>query len=341
MRVGILFGGKSFEHDISIVSANVVYHGLKDKYEVYLLYIDKEGNFLNPKKLDILEMANGKKYKKFSFVKGGIKTNKLQRIDVIISTMHGLNGEDGLASIIANLYDIPYVGSNHISSGLLLDKHFTYAILRNLKIKTINTKFYIDNKIDDNLKLPLIIKPARLGSSIGISKISDLNEFSDKAVKAFTFDNKIIVQPFIENFREYNQAAYLYKGEVIVSNVEEVFKSEDILSFDDKYLSTKIKKDHAFITDCELVEKITEITKKIYTSFELSGIVRIDYMVVGDEVLVNEINTTPGSLAYYLFDDDILALLEKQIHTALLNHQNKKDTSFKSSVLYQKYNYKK
>ena len=252
VRIGILFGGKSFEHDISIVSANVVYHGLKDKYEVYLLYIDKEGNFLNPKKLDILEMANDKKYKKFSFVKGGIKTNKLQRIDVIISTMHGLNGEDGLASIIANLYDIPYVGSNHISSGLLLDKHFTYAILRNLKIKTINTKFYIDNKIDDNLKLPLIIKPARLGSSIGISKISDINEFSDKAVKAFKFDNKIIVQPFIENFREYNQAAYLYKGEVIVSNVEEVFKSEDILSFDDKYLSTKIKKNHAFITDCEL-----------------------------------------------------------------------------------------
>ena len=341
MRIGILFGGKSFEHDISIISANIIYHGLKDKYDVSLLYIDKNGNFYNPKKIDIIELANDKKYKKFAFVKCGIKTLKYQKIDVIISVMHGVNGEDGMASMIANLYEIPYVGSNNISSGLLLDKHFTYALLRNLKIKTISTKFYTNNTLDNTLKLPVIIKPARLGSSIGISKVNDINQLEEKVNQALKFDSKIIVQPFIENFREYNQAAYLYKGDVFVSNVEEVFKSEDILSFDDKYLSSKVKKNHAFVTEKEIVEKVTTLTKKIYSNLELSGIVRIDYMEYGGEVYVNEINTTPGSLAYYLFNEDILSLLEKQIYTALLNFQNKKETIFKSSVLYQKYNYKK
>ena len=341
MRIGILFGGKSFEHDISIISANIIYHGIKDKYDVSLLYIDKNGNFYNPKKIDIIELANDKKYKKFAFVKGGIKTLKYQKIDVIISVMHGVNGEDGMASMIANLYEIPYVGSNNISSGLLLDKHFTYALLRNLKIKTISTKFYTNNTLDNTLKLPVIIKPARLGSSIGISKVNDIDKLEEKVNQALKFDSKIIIQPFIENFREYNQAAYLYKGDVFVSNVEEVFKSEDILSFDDKYLSSKVKKNHAFVTEEEIVEKVTTLTKKIYSNLELSGIVRIDYMECGGEVYVNEINTTPGSLAYYLFNEDILSLLEKQIYTALLNFQNKKETIFKSSVLYQKYNYKK
>ena len=341
MRIGILFGGRSFEHDISIISANIIYHALKEKYEVCLMYIDRNGNLCNPKKIDILEIASGKKYKSFSFCKCGIRTPKYRKIDTIISTMHGLNGEDGLASVIANLYDIPYVGSNHISSGLLLDKHFTYALLRDLDIKTIDTKSYINNIVFDEPKFPLIIKPARLGSSIGISKVLDNNQMIESLTDALRFDNKIVVQPFIENFKEYNQAAYLYKGEVVVSNVEEVFKSEDILSFDDKYISSKVKKNHAFIMDDELISKISTITKKIYTNFELSGIVRVDYMVVGDEVIVNEINTTPGSLAYYLFNEEILSLLEKQIHTALLNFQNRKETTFVSSVLYQKYNYKK
>ena len=341
MRIGILFGGRSFEHDISIISANIIYHALKEKYDVCLMYIDKNGNFCNPKKIDVLEIASGKKYKSFSLCKGGIKTPRYKKIDTIISTMHGLNGEDGVASVIANLYDIPYVGSNHISSGLLLDKHFTYALLRDFDIKTIDTKSYINNIVNDEQKFPLIIKPARLGSSIGISKVLDNNQMIESLTDALRFDNKIVVQPFIENFKEYNQAAYLYKGEVVVSNVEEVFKSEDILSFDDKYLSSKVKKNHAFITDNELILKISNITKKIYTNFELSGIVRVDYMLIGEEVIVNEINTTPGSLAYYLFNEEILPLLEKQIHTALLNFQNRKETTFESSVLYQKYNYKK
>ena len=342
MRVGLLFGGKSFEHDISIISANVIYHSLIEKYDVFLMYIDSGGNFKNPKKIDILDLAKGKKYNSFTFCNGGVKCfGRFKKIDVIISVMHGINGEDGTATIISNLYNIPYVGSNHISSGALLDKHFTYALLRDLGIKTIDTKFLLENQKYEHADYPIIVKPARLGSSIGITKINDNTQLDIDIMNAFKFDNKIVIQPFIKEFKEYNQAAYLYNGNIYLSNIEEVFKTAEILSFDDKYLTTKIKKNHVFIVDEKLVKDISEITKKIYINLELSGIVRIDYMVVDKEVLVNEINTTPGSLAYYLFEEDIELLLDRQIHTALLKHQNKKDTTFKSSVLYQKYNYKK
>ena len=342
MRIGLLFGGKSFEHDISIISANVIYRSLIEKYDVFLMYIDRNGEFRSPKKIDVLELANGKKYKNFTFCKGGVKyLSKFKKIDVIISVMHGVNGEDGTATTLSNLFNIPYVGSNHISSGALLDKHFTYALLRDLDVKTIDTISLLDTQEYKCEEFPIIVKPARLGSSIGISKISNKEELNSSVMQAFKFDSKIIFQPFIKEFKEYNQAAYIYNGNIYLSNVEEVFKTEDILSFDDKYLSSKVKKDHSFVLDEILIDKISEITKKIYTNLELGGIVRIDYMLADGEVLVNEINTTPGSLAYYLFDEDITTLLERQIHTALLNFQNKKETTFESSVLYQKYNYKK
>ena len=173
MRVGLLFGGKSFEHDISIISANVIYQGLIEKHEVFLMYIDRNGDFRNPKKINILELASGKKYRSFSFCKGGVKyLSRFRKIDVIISVMHGINGEDGTATVISNLFNIPYVGSNHISSGMLLDKHFTYALLREMDIRTIDTKFLLNDQKYETDKYPVIIKPARLGSSIGISKVS-------------------------------------------------------------------------------------------------------------------------------------------------------------------------
>ena len=342
MRIGLLFGGKSFEHDISIITSNVVYHALKEKHEVHLLYIDKKGDFKKPSKLVIENFVNEQKFHSFNFVKNGIKIGcKYIKLDVIIGAMHGLNGEDGLSASIADLYDIPYVGCNRITSGVLMDKYFTYAILRINGIETIHTNYYLSN---DNIfvrKYPVIVKPARLGSSIGISKVNNNDEFLTKINKAFMFDNKIIIQPFIERFKEYNQAAYFFNGDIVVSKVEEVFKSSEILSFDDKYITTKTGAKHSFVFDGDIIDKISGVTKKIYNLFEMSGIVRIDYMLIGDRLYVNEINTTPGSLSFYLFDDEILVLLEKQIHTALLKYQNRNDNVFKSSVLNQKYSYKK
>lgn len=342
MNIGILFGGKSYEHDISIITANIIYHALKDKHEVLLLYITKDGNFEQPKKMNINDFASDKKYRKFLFAKGGIKVGcKYKDVDVLITTMHGINGEDGLASIICNLYNIPFVGSNHISSGLLMDKYLTYAVLRSNCINTIHTKYFLKNdKININ-DFPVIVKPARLGSSIGISKITSYDDLERKCKEAFLYDDKIIIQPFIEEFREFNQAAYFTDGNIIVSNVEEVFKSLDILSFEDKYVSSKVGKGHAFVFDEKIIARISEITKKIYSLFELSGIVRIDYIFKDNIIFVNEINTTPGSLAFYLFEEKLEFLLKKLIANSLLEFQNKKDPIFKSSILNQNHLYKK
>ena len=237
MNIGLIFGGKSFEHDISIITANLAYHALKEEHTVHLLYIDREGNFKYIKKLNVEDFINeNKKFSKFSFAKNGImyKCKKIM-LDVIISAMHGTNGEDGVSSVIANLYNIPFVGSNHISSGVLLDKYFSYAVLCSNGIRTIDTEFrYRNDKVDFD-KYPLIIKPSRLGSSIGIYKANDENELIINLNKAFMFDNKVVIQPFIKEFKEYNQAVYINCGKLVFSNVEEVFKSDNILSFDDKY----------------------------------------------------------------------------------------------------------
>ena len=342
MNIGIIFGGKSFEHDISIITTNVIYHALKEKYNIFLLYINRKGDFKIAKQMVVSDFIDETKLKDFAFIKNGIKYGfKNIKLDLIINAMHGINGEDGLASVVANLYDIPFLGSNHISSGLLMDKHFSYAVLRSSGIKVLKTKYLlVDNENPVLYEFPLIIKPARLGSSIGINVVEDEKCFKEICLNSFTYDSKLVVQPFISSFRELNQAAYFYNNEIFLSNVEEVFKTKEFLSFEDKYIESKIEKNKHFLTDKSLIEKISLITKKVYKLFELSGVIRIDYMLVDNELYVNEINTTPGSLAYYLFDDSY-EFYDRIIYQALKNYQNKRKTNFVSSVLSQKNMYKK
>ena len=291
--------------------------------------------------MDIGNFKSNQKFNEFNFTcKGIFYRHRKIRLDVIVNSMHGINGEDGFADVIAKLFDIPFVGSGAIQSAVLMDKHYTYALLKNNNIATIPTKFIFK---DDEIKIneyPVIVKPARLGSSIGIKKISNADELA-VINEAFTFDDKVVVQPFITDFKEYNQSAYMYQGEVILSNVEEVYHHDQFLSFEDKYTNVKVGKKHSFISDEKLLNKISLITKKVYKLFELSGVVRVDFIEKNGKILLNEINTIPGSYAYYLFDTDISILLDRLIYEALKNHQNKRNTVFLSSVLDLEYNYKK
>ena len=341
MKVGILFGGKSFEHDISIITCSIIYHSLKEKHDIYLIYLDKDGMIRFSKDMDLENFKNYLKLRKINFIYKGISFKyKKIKLDVIINAMHGINGEDGLAHSISKIYDIPFVGSNNISSAVLMDKYFTYALLKSNNIKTIPTKFVFK---DDELLIedfPVIVKPARLGSSIGIKVINNKEELSGLK-DAFLFDDKVVVQPFFTDFREFNQAAYLYKGDIILSNVEEVFHKSEYLSFEDKYTDSKVNRKHILAIDKKLIERISDITKKVYKIFELSGVIRVDYMMVNGRILLNEINTTPGSFAYYLFETEISELLSRLIYEGLKVYQNQKKTVFESSVLDQDYNYKK
>ena len=333
MRVGILFGGNSFEHDVSTISANIVSRYLQERHELFLIYVDYENELFLIK--DLKNENFFKKSKAISFVKGGIKKGlRKQKIDVLISVMHGANGEDGFACSLANFYQIPYVGSNHISAGLLMDKYYTYCVLNDNNYPVLKSELMIsDKEINHQLTYPIIIKPATLGSSIGIEVAKDDNDLKTKISSAFEYDNRVLLQEYITNFREFNQAAYVYNGEVILSRIEEVFKNDDILSFNDKYLGVKITHKHHYLEDENLVNKINNFTKGVYELFDLSGVVRVDYILKEDKLYINEINTTPGSLAYYLFEGETNSYFSNLIYEALINFQNRKYLHFESDIL--------
>ena len=340
INIGILFGGRSYEHDISIISASSVYYALKDFHNIYPLYINKEGSLCITKEIDTKSFVNEKKFRHFEFINKGIKISyKKIKLDVIISCMHGINGEDGLAYSISNLYNIAYVGSPLIPSALCIDKYYTHLVLKNNQIKSLSSKCVFKKNGINNLSYPVIFKPARLGSSIGVIVIKNDEDLKNLLPKVFYYDDKVVIQKYYENFREYNQAIYRGKNGLVLSKVEEVIKGDEILSFDDKYIEKSSNK--LFIDDEKIINKISEISKKIYEILELEGIVRIDYMHIDGEIYVNEINTTPGSLAYYLFNDSFINILEDLIYVAIRNKLNEKDTTFDSSILSLDYHYKK
>ena len=341
MKIGLLFGGDSYEHDISIITASVIYEKLKNDFELILLYISKDKKFISPKKILVKEFIKSNFKREFKFISGGVKIGCVNHeLTAIISLMHGENGEDGLGSILANLYDIPFVGTNNISGGLLLDKYFTYAILRQNNINILESNFYYKKDKLQESDYPIIAKPARLGSSIGINVINSIDELY-KVKNCFLYDEKIIIQKYLQSFTEYNQAAYKYNDEIFLSEIEEVKKSDEILSFTDKYSEAKVVKKHKFITDKKIIDEISEITKKVYKLFNLSGIIRIDYLLYEDIIYVNEVNTTPGSLSYYLFKENFTDIVRKLIKEALINKQKQNSKIYYSDVLTINYSYKK
>lgn len=333
MRVGILFGGNSYEHDVSIISAKIINKYLTKKYQVSLLFLNFENQlFLIKRLIDENFLA---KSKRISFVNGGIKNGlRMQKIDVLISVMHGANGEDGLAYSLANFYNIPYVGTNAISSGILMDKYYSYCVFKQNNYKVLSSKIVkMGESLNKKVHFPVIIKPITLGSSIGIDVVHDRDDFKSKIMNAFKYDKRLLVQKYVTDFREFNQAAFIKGGKVVLSKIEEVFKHDEILSFNDKYLGAKMENKHHFINDEILVDEISKLTESLYHLFDLSGVVRFDYMLTDDGLFINEINTTPGSLAYYLFDLSPEDLFDALIYEALYNYQNKHKLCFKSDIL--------
>lgn len=343
LNVCVIFGGKSTEHDISIISGIQVYNALdKSKYNAFVIYIDKENKAYMGKNLHLL-----KTYKKENIYKHTKKVSLINefdhvyikqkrkkiKIDCFIPVVHGEGVEDGTLSAILDFVGATYITSNITSSSIAQDKIFTKDILRKyhiitpryLWVKQGDSSNNICENIKTKLKFPLIIKPARLGSSIGIEVVNNEAELIDKINKAFMYSNRLIVEEKIENFKEYNCAAFIFKNKIYTSCIEEVLSSNPYLTFEDKYISGKAKQEEqnriipASIPKA-LEEKIKNLTKIIYQVLDFRGVIRIDFMYdVKKELLYfNEVNTIPGSFAYYLFDkcdisfDKMLDMLIKE-----------------------------
>ncbi len=295
MRLGIIFGGASYEHEISIITAYQVKKKIEREYEIHLVFVDLKGQFFNADrmKLSDFKLGNTKKLKK-------LKLEKL-KLDVIVGAMHGENGEDGLASAFARIHGIRYLGCDMLAGALSIDKYRSYLYLAKNGIKMVKTVLYTYDDFLKNKKVPFtpcIIKPIYGGSSIGIQIAMSHEELSSKLAEAFGFTKEVILEPYYEALEEFNLAL----NETTLSNLEKINKKDEIFSFENKY-SDSFKVIHQSIIEHEKYDEFSKIARKVYQLIHASGIIRIDFFLINDVIYVNEINTTPGALSMYLFTD--------------------------------------
>lgn len=311
MNITILFGGSSFEHEISIVSAITMKKVLKKSTLTYIFVSqDREFYLIDTEKINSKIFSSGeyKKAKKLTLKKGaffidGMFGSKAVVSDVTLNLIHGRDGEDGKIASMMEFYDIPFISPRMEASALSYNKLYTKFLAQSLGVKTVAYEYLCKN---DERKItmpyPVIVKPVRLGSSIGVSIVRDVSELDYALDVAFEFDTDVIVEPFIEGVKEFNQAGS-FTNTWELSIVEEPQK-EVFLDFEKKYMdfSRDSQVSAADISD-DLKAKIQESFKKIYNPLFKGSIIRCDFFVVDDEVLLNEINPIPGSMANYLFED--------------------------------------
>ena len=357
INIGVIIGGCSVESEISLISGSQAYLNIDNtKYNKIMFYLDKNNKLYTGKCLENIETFKTNKFtdlKEVALININnqvyyyllTKPKKLYPVDIFIPVVHGYGVEDGTIAGYLDMYKATYTSSSLISSSTIQDKTITKTVLDKYKIDNVKYQILLSEQDEVTLELPLIIKPAYLGSSIGISIAKTKEELHDAINEAFKYSNKVLVEKYIKNFKEYNCAVIKNKDEYISSSIEEVLHTKDILSFVDKYednnkmSSSTNRIVPANISD-ELNKKIKDLSIYIYKIFNLNGVVRLDYLydIEEDILYVNEINNIPGSLSYYLFEPlniSFTKLLDILIYNAIYE-KHKKDqliTVFKSNVL--------
>ena len=317
----ILFGGSSFEHEISIVSAITLKDKIK-KHNLKFVFVDANRDFylIDKENMKSKYFAHGE-YKKatkleitkngFKYQKGFLKKNYYVNFDVTINLIHGRDGEDGKIPGILEFFDIKTITPNVEASVLSYNKVLTkdFAKLRGVEV----IDYEIITKPQTKFVFPVIVKPARLGSSIGVSVVKNQDEFNYAFDVAKEFDDLIIVEPFIKGIEEYNLAG-CFGDDWIFSKVERVEKKE-FLDFEKKYMDFARKESKTNEIEKNLIEKLKENFKKIYKDEFENALIRCDFFYKDGIIYLNEINPIPGSLANYLFDDfdDVLENLAKNL----------------------------
>ena len=341
-KVGMFFGGRSVEHEISIITANQGINAIREseKYEIIPIYVTKKGKWFIGEAL--LELANFKNFDKLiatcsevymrptygDFNLYHVKTGLLHRnnvacsLDVVFPAFHGTNGEDGCFQGLLETIGIPYVGCNPLASGVGMDKVFMKHILKESNIPVIDCCNFTDHRFKENeeaviteieskMNYPVIVKPANLGSSIGISKAANKTELIHAIEEATQFSSRILVEKMVKNLREINCSVLGDCDQCEPSLCEEPFRTDEILSYKDKYMGGSASKGIANTVrklpadlPQETTDLIRDIAKRTFQALSCNGVSRIDFMIDNDtnKVYVNEINTIPGALSFYLWD---------------------------------------
>jgi D-alanine-D-alanine ligase len=361
-NVGILFGGRSVEHEVSVITAMQIIENIdKTKFNPIPIYVNKNGEWLVSESFLKFESFKNEKYENVKKIilspnykdqnlyihPNDIKlfTKKdLDSIDVFFPAFHGTNGEDGTIQGLLELIGLPYVGAGVLSSAVGMDKIIMKDIFKSNGIPVVDYTYYYrsswrTNKeavlkdIESKITYPLFVKPANLGSSIGISKVKSNTDLESAIELAFSYDRKIIIEKAVEDPREINCAVMGYEDELEVSLCEEPLGWKEILSFDDKYVKQNSKttkgdknKNIPANLSVELRTKIENYAKLAFKSIDCRGNARIDFLVKEEDVYVNEINTMPGSIAFYLWEGrgySFKELISKMIDIAIKAQKDK------------------
>lgn len=375
IKLCVLFGGKSVEHEVSIITALQAINKIdRAKYDIIPIYIDKDGHWYTGnmlmdieiyKDLDLLkryakEVVLYKKDDRFVLQnKRGLFKSIVTDVDLAFPIMHGTNGEDGTLQGYLETIGIPYCESSVYSSVLGQDKIFQKQVLKENGVNVVKYKWFFDkeyladpDKIVDSIKIdyPVIVKPATLGSSVGIGIAHNELELRECIADAIEYDEKILVEEVVSNLREVNISVLGNSENCELSVIEEVGSKNELLTYEDKYVgggkSGKLKgmasakrKIPAVLTD-KLEHDIKMQAKNAFRALNMSGVVRIDFLIDEklEKVYVNEVNTIPGSLSFYLWEKtnkDYSELLDDIINLGIVNYKNKsrKTTTFKSNIL--------
>ena len=305
IKLGIIYGGKSTEHEVSIRSASSVFDALrKDKYELELIYITKDGQWLlanDKKEVKIIDQTKGREIL-VSPASGLTVDNKVLEIDAVLPILHGTAGEDGTIQGLLELANIPFAGCSVRSSAVCMDKDMTKRLLQENGIETaagIMVNYFEQDQVnykdvETKLGLPMFIKPVNQGSSVGVSKVTNESEFYQALELAFNFDSKVMIEKGIDG-REI-EVSVLGDEELFVSVPGEIVSNTEFYSYDSKYLDD----DGAVLNipanlDDEVQKRIQDIAKKTFRTLDCEGIARVDvFLEQSGKIIVNEVNTLPG-----------------------------------------------
>ena len=381
LNIGVFFGSRSPEHDVSIITAQMIINVLKQdgKYNVMPIYLDKKGRWFISDKLSNVEFFRKSEFEKeldkmddFSldldaskgFLKFQPKRKKLFSrsniivVDVAFPAFHGSFGEDGTIQGLFEILNVPYVGCGVLASTLAMDKIMSRRIFEKenfLIVKNIwfhNNEFEkrkkeeIFKEIEQKLSYPLFVKPNRLGSSIGISKVNNQKELDFAIEVVFQFDEKVIIEEAVQNLMEVN-CAVIGNDDLIVSSPEQPFYKQEFQTFEEKYLTKggtikKGAKKNIIPAPLpkEKLEEIQNLSKKAYRAFGCSGISRVDFLVDTKKmnIYINELNTLPGTLQFHLWEASGISkkyLVDKLIDYAVerFNKNKKFIYTFGSNLL--------
>lgn len=388
IKVGVLFGGKSVEHEISVISAiQAIGYLDKSKYDVIPIYITKNNEFYvgeNVGKIEsytdinslikssqrVIMVWDENKLKLIKYPQKMLSKGYVDYIDVAFPIVHGTNVEDGTLQGYLHMMNIPYVGCDVLSSSVGMDKYVMKTVLKDNGVPVLDCKCYTSNVYDENedaiveeiesaIGYPVIVKPVNLGSSIGISKAENRTELYDSLETAFQYAGKVLVETAVQNLKEINCSVLGDYESAEASECEEPISSDKILTFAEKYIgdgsakgakggakasgskgmATLKRKIPADITS-EQRQTIRELAVKAFKCLGCSGVSRIDFMMdtKTGNIWLNEINTIPGSLSFYLWEPigvKYSQLLDRMISLALKRERESENITytFDSNVL--------